>query len=165
MPQEPGPIPSQPAAVDRAAIRAELEQTRERFHALLESVPDDRWDLQSGNRAWTVGQLLWHIAAGVGLTAGSVAMAKQGRGHNPPRWLANRINSFTTKRGARNADKEEVAQTYDEGHANLLAALDALGDDEWDKGSRIFGRYTTVEGHFRSVAEHFDEHRVDIERA
>jgi hypothetical protein len=147
---------------DREAIRQELEQTRQAFHALLDSIDPADWERKSGNRAWTVRELMSHMASVVGLTAGSVAMATQGRNFSPPRWIGNRINSFNTKRGARHATAESVAEEYDDGHAKLLAALDEVEPEDWEKGSRIFGQYTTVEGHFRSVAKHFAEHSADI---
>lgn len=164
MTQEHGEATSDQADVDREAIRAELEETRQAFHALLESLTDAESRRKSGNRAWTVRQLMWHLASNVGLTAGGVEMAKRGRNFNPPKWIGDRINVYTTKWGARRATKESTAEAYDDGHAKLIEALDAVEPDEWGKGSRIFGNYTTVEGHFHSVASHFKEHSVDIEK-
>jgi hypothetical protein len=163
--QEHTKAASETRAVDREAIRRELEETRQAFHALLDSLTDAESRRKSGNRAWTVRQLMWHIASNVGLTAGGVEMAKQGRNFNPPSRIGDRINVYMTKWGARRATKESTAEAYDEGHAKLLEALDAVEPDEWGKGSRVFGEYRTVEEHFHSVAEHFKEHRADIEKA
>ena len=40
----------------REEIRAELEATREAYHALLESLSEEDWKRASGNPAWTVGR-------------------------------------------------------------------------------------------------------------
>lgn len=51
--------------VDRQAIRAELEQTRAAFQALLARVPDDAWEHPTSNPAWNNRQLLYHIVMAV----------------------------------------------------------------------------------------------------
>ncbi|MGD9889806.1 MAG: maleylpyruvate isomerase N-terminal domain-containing protein [Dehalococcoidia bacterium] len=156
--------PLQHGVPDREAIRRELEQAKQDFHALLNSLDPSDWERSSGTRGWTVRQSMWHLASEVGLTAGSVAMAKQGRNYSPPGWLSRRINAFTTGRGARHATVESVAEQYDYGHEKLIAALDEVEPEDWEKGSRIFGEYTTVEGHFHAVARRFAEYSAAIKK-
>jgi hypothetical protein len=146
----------------RDAIRRELEQARQDFHALLDSIDPADWERTCGPHGWTVRQSMWHLASEAGLTAGSVALAKQGRNYSPPGWISRRLTAFNTKRGARQATVESVAEQYDYGHEKLIAALDEVDPEDWEKGSRIFGEYTTVEGHFHSVARRFAEYSVEI---
>jgi hypothetical protein len=149
---------------ERESVRAELEATRAKYHALLDSLTDADLKKRSGNPAWTVGQLMWHLAAGTGFTAGGIENARKGKGFNPPQFLANPINVWSTRLGARRATRHSLADRYDAGHARLLAVLDTVREDEWQKGARFFGQYQTVEALFRSVAQHFDEHEIDIKK-
>ncbi len=43
---------------DRGAIRNELNETRDKFNALLNSLSDAEWKVKSANPAWTVGQVM-----------------------------------------------------------------------------------------------------------
>lgn len=148
---------------DREPIRAELEQTQPDFHTLLGSLSDAERRRRSGNPAWTVGQLMWHLASSVGFIAGGIKSARRGRGFNPPAFLANRLNTLITRWGSRRATRRSIADLYDAGHAKVIAALETIRDDEWVKGARNFGVYRTVADGFHSVKEHFDEHQADIQ--
>ena len=149
---------------DRAALRAELERTRREFHDLLASTPECEWKQERGNESWNVGQLLYHIAYTVGFTADGVQRSRQGKGFNPPSFLTNLLNEWSTKWGARTATRESIGRRYDDAHAKIVAALDTVKEDEWQKGATFFGRFLTVEGQFCSVAEHFKEHAPQIRR-
>ena len=149
---------------DREAIRAQLEATRAGFHALVDGLQPDDWSRKSGNKAWTIGQLLSHIADNVGLSAGSIRMARQGKGFNPPRLLRNPMNVWMTRMSARRADPESVREQYDDGHLRLLTTLDELSDDEWSNGARFLGEYQTIEDLLHSVPAHFREHETDIRK-
>src|SRR5215208_628334 len=148
---------------DRDAILAELEQTRRSYHELLGSLTDVEWRRKSRNPAWSVGQLMWHLASGIKFSADGVERSKNGKGFNPPGFLVNPMNTMMTKFGARKATKDSVAQDYDAGHQKILVALDAVGDDDWKKGAKFFGQPMTVEDQLHSVKQHFDEHNADIQ--
>lgn len=160
-PQQATPQDNDPV---RDGIHRELEQAKQDFHTLLDSIDPADWERPCGPHRWTVRQSMWHLASEVGLTAGSVAMAKQGRNYSPPGWISRRLTAFNTKRGARQATVESVAEQYDYGHEKLIAALDEVEPEEWEKGSRIFGEYSTVEGHFHSVARRQAEFSAEIKK-
>ena len=42
----------------REQLRAELESTREAYHAFAETITPEDWDKPSENPAWSVGELL-----------------------------------------------------------------------------------------------------------
>ncbi len=44
----------------------------------------------------------------------------------------------------------------------MLACLEVVKDDEWQKGAVRFGQYRTIEQVFHIVTEHFQEHQTDI---
>jgi DinB superfamily len=153
-------IPS--GAPDKAAIRAELEATRTAFHQLLDSLSDADWKRRSRNPAWSVRQIMYHIAWVAALAPGGVESAKKGKGFNPPSFLVNPLNVLATRVGARGKTRAGIGRKYDEAHAKMLASLDAVHDDDWQKGVTNFGEYATVEQTFRSVKAHFDEHAAEV---
>ena len=67
MAEEPQQATTQDDDPIRAAIRRELEQARQAFHALLDSIDPADWERTCGPRGWTVRQSLWHLASEVGL--------------------------------------------------------------------------------------------------
>ena len=152
---------AQPAP-DREAIRAELEATKAGYHELLASLSEEDWKKKSANPAWSVGQLMWHLAWAMGYFPGSVERCRTGKGMNPPSWLMDPVNTLITRLGSRSATSESVGDKYDQAHALLLASLDGVQDDEWQKGVKSFGAYNTVETIFSQASKHFEEHRADI---
>jgi hypothetical protein len=146
----------------REAIRAELKTTRAAYHEFLNSLSPEDWGKKSGNPAWSVGQLMWHIAWGDGFAPRAVADCKRGRGLNPPQFITNTVNMLITRWGARRATPQSVAEKYDAVHTAILAALDEVKEDEWDRGAKIFGEFFTVESVLRSPVSHFKEHEADV---
>ncbi len=146
----------------RDTIRAELETTRTAYHELLNSLSPEDWKKKSGNPAWSVGQLMWHIAWGDGFAPRAVADCKRGRGLNPPQFIGNTVNMLITRLGASRATPQSVAEKYDAAHTAILAVLDKVKEGEWDKGAKIFGEFFTVESVLRSPVSHFKEHEADV---
>lgn len=150
------------AQPDRSALHAEIESARKDFHELLASLSDEDWRKKSANRAWSVGQLMWHMAWGLEFTPKAVGYCRKGKGPNPPSWLVGPGNMLITRFGSRGAKPESIAEKYDQGHAAILQTLEGVGDDEWHKGARAYGIDYTIESLFREVAVHFREHETDI---
>ncbi len=146
----------------RDAIRAELKTTRAAYHELLNSLSPEDWKKKSGNPTWSVGQLMWHIAWGDNFAPRVVADCKRGWGLNPPQFITNTVNMLITRWGAGRATPQSVAERYDAAHTAILAALDEVKEDEWDRGAKIFGEFFTVESVLRSPVSHFKEHEADI---
>ncbi|MEZ4621213.1 MAG: hypothetical protein R2867_37720 [Caldilineaceae bacterium] len=46
----------------RERLRQEIESTQAAFHCLLDSLPEEALSLPSDNPAWTIRQVLYHIA-------------------------------------------------------------------------------------------------------
>jgi len=146
----------------REAIRAELKTTRDAYHELLDSLSAEDWSKKSGNTAWSVGQLMWHIAWGNSFAPRGVDDCKRGRGFNPPQFITNTVNMLITRWGARRATPQSVAEKYESVHAAILSKLDEVTDDDWAKGAKMFGESHTVESVLRSPVTHFKEHEADI---
>jgi hypothetical protein len=159
-----GPTTEGAGTVDRAALKSELEDVRVRYHALLASVSDAEWKRKSGNPAWTCGQLLYHLAWAAGFSPSEVENTKKGKGWNPPEFIANPMNVMLTRFGARRAKRDALGRKFDDAIAKMTAAVDAVGDDEWGKTARSFGRDLTVEKVFHEVGAHLAEHEADIRK-
>ena len=151
-----------PPAVSREDIKRELEETRTGYHALLQSLSPEDFKKKSANPAWTVGQLMYHLAWAYGFTTQGVEQARKEKGFNPPQFISDFANTWVTRIGARGATAENLAKKYDDSHQKARAIVDTIQDDEWSKGAKSYGVFHTVEGTFRSTKEHLDEHGGDI---
>jgi DinB superfamily len=149
---------------DKQALREEIESIRTAYHALLGSLSDDDWGRKSANPAWSVGQLMWHLGRGMEFFPETVEHCRKGRGPNPPSFLIGPGNVLLTRFGSRGADRTSVAEKYDRAHEKLMACLDGVQDDEWDKSARIYGNDYTIASTFGEVTTHFREHEADILR-
>ncbi|MFQ5615490.1 MAG: nitroreductase family deazaflavin-dependent oxidoreductase [Anaerolineales bacterium] len=154
----------------RESLRAELESTREKFHALLAGLTGADWHIPSGNPAWTIGELMYHVAMGqVVISIGAKILRKGRRLPIPAGALIDQLNVYTTRRAARGHTRQSVAKIYDEQHARVLRALDGVRDDEWQNGATypdidppLLAGFVTVEDLFRSQAHHFEQHAADV---
>ena len=153
-----------PASATKESIRAELEATRSQYHELRNSLSEEDWKKKSANPSWNVRQLMWHMAWANGFTAQGVESCRKGKGTNPPNWIADFGNTWMTRIGSRGATPQSVGEKFDESHAKVLAALDTVQEDEWQKGARVFNQDMTIESTFRSIPEHFREHEADIKK-
>ena len=150
---------------DREAIRAEMTASREAFHTLLNAIPAADWRRKSVATAFTVAELFEHIVHGVELIPDEVKAIRQGKNYlNFPLWFTSKVNLLMTRRGARKATPQAMAQRYDTAHAEALRLLDTIQVDEWHKGAHFFGEgYWTMEFIFRGVITvHFEEHAAQI---
>jgi len=154
-----------PELPDRAAIRAEMNASRQAFHALLNAVPPEDWRRKSLATAFTVAELFEHIVHGLELIPEEVEAIRKGKNYlNFPSWFTGKISLLMTRRAARNATPQSIAERYDAAHAEALRLLDTVRDDEWRKGAHFFGEgYWTMEFIFRGVvSQHFEEHAAQI---
>ena len=149
----------------RESIRADLQAAREQYLAVLDELGPGDWKRKTANPAWNVGQLLWHTALSLGFTARGIKGLRKGRGFNVPGFLAHPLNTWTTKLGSLRATPASVRQKYEDAHRALLAALDEVGPDEWQKGATVLGEFRTVEGAFRNMPAHVEEHTADVRAA
>lgn len=149
-------------APTKADLRTQIEETRTAFHALLDSLSAADFKKKSGNESWSNGQLMWHMAWGVGYVPRLVKRSRNGTDLKLPRGLFNLINPWLTRWGSRGITPEKIAKAYDAATDEALKVLDTVADGEMEKGANITGEYQTVRHHFEMPAVHFAEHRADI---
>ncbi len=150
------------ATTDRNALRTDIETVRSEYIALLDSLSANDWKKKTANPAWTVGNLMWHLGFGAEFFGQAVGYCRKGKAPNPPQFLVNPLNSLLTRFRSRGATPESVRAQYDKATDTLLAMLDGVKDDEWQKAATIYGTDYTIEKACRGPRAHWDEHKADI---
>jgi hypothetical protein len=155
------------ALSDRTALRAQLEETRTAYHLLMESLTDADWHRKTRSTAWTVGEMMTHLADTLADKPATIADVRRGKNHlNPPSglyWLAMRIQSLLVKKSARRQTRSTILARYDQAHLALLATLDGVKDHEWKLGALCYGEgYKTIPEVCQMVVSHFQEHAAQI---
>ena len=73
------------ALPDHTALRAQLEETKTAYHALMESLSDADWYKKTHSTAWTVGEMMTHLADTLADKPAAIANVRRGKNHlNPP---------------------------------------------------------------------------------
>jgi hypothetical protein len=163
--------PVQTIPMDRQAIRDELEETRDAFHALLASIPNEAFELPTSNPAWNVRQMLYHIVMAVEMLPQDVKMIRKSRLISPPAWLFNWANIYITRWRARKHTRDSLAAAYDDALATVLQLADDLQDNEWtltgnypDVGGGLPGGKRTIAMMFHYLSLHFQEHAPEFDQ-
>lgn len=150
-------------------IREELEDTRQAYHGLLDSLSDEDWKKASGNPAWTVGQLMVHMTFAPRMLPADVGLIRRG-GWMPrlPALLFNWSNVLMTRWSARKESVLTVGALYDAAHQKALAVLDTIQEEEWHLGKEypdwdpMLSGYVTLERLFRYLTLHFEVHAEQV---
>ena len=147
-------------------ILAELEATRQAYHALLNGLTDEDWQRPSGNEAWTIGQLMYHMTVVPRMLPTDVRLIR--RAPRVSAFLFNGLNVLVTRWGVRKWNRLPVGGAYDEAHAAALAVLDTVQDDEWAKGVEypdwdpMLSGFVTIERLFCYLTLHFEVHAGQV---
>jgi hypothetical protein len=152
----------------------ELEAARLGFHNLLDSVPESFYSHPSGNPAWTVGDVLFHITLGPPALRFEISMI-----HHAP-WLMNAsLNPLTSRifnwgnalfaRLPKRITRAQLLRSYATGHARLVSTLKQMQESDLQKSAKYPPEFVselagevTIERLFRYVREHFDIHAKQI---
>jgi len=163
------------------AIRAELEATRKTFHTVLTSFSENDLRRQSRNPGWTNGEILTHMTFGFIILNALLPMARLwGRF---PRWtskfFASTLNAFTTpfnwinalgaRLQARVFTHQRIGRVSDWVHFSLIKQLEAIKDDEWERGMYYpsrwdpnFHDFMTIRELFHYPIRHFNFHMEQL---
>lgn len=160
----------------REQLRQEIEATRVAFYQLLDSIPEEAYDLPSDNPAWTVGEVLYHMSIAPRLLGNDVKMIVQQNWIYRlvpaliPKAVFDWLNKVLTRYGARNLSHDFLAREYDQAHNAALQALDGVADTDFGKRLHypdwdpLLSGDVTLERLFHYVKVHFDAHAVQIRR-
>jgi len=152
----------------------EIRETREKFFALLDSIPESDYSLPTDNPAWTVGDVLYHITLGPHALAFEVWMIIHARwlfqiGMNTfPSKFFNRVNARFARRGNR-INRQMLIKAYEAGHASVRSSLRRTREEQMklsvvypaDLEEMLAGN-CSVERLFHYVKDHFEVHANQI---
>ena len=117
------------------SLLATLDNAREEYLRLLESIPESGYSKRSGNEAWTVGDLLFHITLGPRALALEAWMILYARGlfqlamNIFPSRAFNQVNAWFGRRDRRGLSRAGLAKSYEKGHAVLRSVLMRASED------------------------------------
>ena len=155
----------------------DIEETRKRFHQLLDSIPESEYARQSGNAAWTVGNVLYHVTLGPRAIVFEVWMIVHARGlyqfgmlHFPSRWF-NRVNAWFGRREPRQLSRAGLGNAYENAHTALRSALRRTREQDFARSvvypaelvAELAGK-VSVERLFRYTKWHFEVHEGQIQQ-
>lgn len=116
-------------ATSKESLLATLERAREKYMQLLDSIPESDYTKPSGNEAWTVGDVLFHITLGpraMALEAWMILHARglfQGAMNLMPSRIFNWGNALFARRDVRGLNRMRLARGYEKGHAALRSVV------------------------------------------
>jgi hypothetical protein len=162
-----GSATSSTALPDPTALRAQLDETRAAYHALMESLTEADWHRKTATTAWTVGEVMTHLADTLAAKPETIAHIRKGKNHLnlPPglRWLAPGIGYLLVKYSARRKSRHTILARYDQAYSALMTAIDGIQDQEWNLGAYCYGEgYKTMFEVCQMVVSHFQEHAAQI---
>ena len=157
-------------------LAQELEDTRQNFHHLLDSVPEALYLHPSTNPAWTIGDVLYHLTIGLPALRFEIWMIR-----STP-WMFKILNDTTSRifnwgnalfaRQPKRITRQRLSKAYEAGHAGLMSSLRRVREEDFAKlvnypaafVSELAG-VVTVERLFRYVTLHFEVHEEQIKSA
>lgn len=147
-------------AVDRQAMRAELEATRTAYHQLMAAISERQWRLQAVSSKWTWREVMQHLVWAVEQLPDEVASARMGKGmFNYPGWVANPASYWITRWNSRAATRDTLLLRYDVAIDAVLRTLDDVPERDFEKSAPFYGHgFYTVAELFRTPADHLAEH-------
>lgn len=164
--------PALPADDRRTALRSKLERARTLFNAQLALLSEADLSRPSANRAWTNGDLLWHITFYLVSIPKPRAQLRRGRRVVPPlpAWLLNAYDRIATRWGAPGTSLLVHSRIYVGAHLSAGGAgqhprrgVDARRTSTlYDMGPIFPGEFRSVESFFRYHARHVAEHIAQL---
>jgi hypothetical protein len=130
----------------KKAVRLELENTRSRFHEILNSLSKEDWYKKSQFPAWTNGELLFHMAFGFIILSTLINLvlfwARLPKSFS--KLFADSLNFLTgafewidilgPHIGAKIYSYQSIGRKYDMVHFSILRKLNSIKENDWQKG-------------------------------
>lgn len=150
----------------RAKTRASLEQSRVAFHELVGSLKESDLRVKRPGHGWSVREAAIHVISSIEQTPALIKALRRGHDHlNLPPPIAEQIKRLYTWWAARSVTREVLERRFDAAHSTVLAMVDTVRADEWERGGHAYGEgYWTVEYAFRHQREHVEAHVRQIRR-
>lgn len=157
----------------RLALRTEIEFTREKFHRMLVTVPEESLQLVSKNPTWTNGEVLYRISISP-LFVRSILKRNSGRWSNRllPKLVTGPLiewgNEKLIQASFHNLTRLSLAKDFEYHCALALEVLDQVSDDDFEKivvvsePDALLPPQVTIEQLFHYIKNHFNLYRKQI---
>lgn len=144
----------------RVEVVDSLEISRVAFQQLLGSLKETDLLAKGTGSSWSVREVAIHLVSSIEHTPDLIGRLRRGKDYlNLPLPIAERIKRLYTWWAARNATKEDLIRRFDAACPPVLALVDTISSDEWDRGGYAYGEGRwTVEHAFLHQREHVEAH-------
>jgi hypothetical protein len=157
-------------------LEQEFEVTRERYIALVNSIPESDYSLPTNNPAWAVGDVLYHVTLGPHALSFEIWMITYMSGlfqlgmNIFPNKFFKKVNARFARRGRR-INRHMLIKAYEAGHTGIRSRLRRTREEDMQKSvvypaefvSELAGE-VSVERLFRYMKGHFEVHRNQLKR-
>jgi hypothetical protein len=118
-------------------IAGQFEAAVADFAEAIKSLPDNKWSAAVTEEGWTVGQAAEHVAGQFPLEMEFITAAAEGRPLPSYNW--DDINGMNDGRADRNKDatKDQVLATLEDGAASVAAYIRGLDDAQLDRTGKL----------------------------
>jgi hypothetical protein len=100
---------------------------------LADLTSEHNWNNQSGNPAWTVGQVMGHMVMIFSAIPWKMDRLRKGKGApGLPKLIFDPLNAISTRISTRKYTPDNIRQSYEDAHQNALATLYDIQEHEWD---------------------------------
>lgn len=157
-------------------LAQEMEETRARFIALVNSIPESDYSLPTENPDWNVGDMLFHITLGPPTLTFESLMIANAHGlfqfamNYVPAKILERINGLYARKGKR-INPQSLIRAYEAGHTRIMSRLKRTREEDLSKSAvyppefvTMLSGVVTLERLFHYIKEHFEGHVSQLRR-
>lgn len=158
----------------KESIAQEIEETRKRYIALVNSIPESDYSLPTDNPDWNVGDMLYHMTLGPPTLAFESWMIANAHGlfqfamNYVPAKLLERLNGLYARKGKR-ISPQSLIKAYEAGHNRIMSRLKRTREEDLSKSAiyppefvTMLSGEVTLERLFHYVTEHFEDHKAQL---
>ncbi len=126
------------AARRRADIQSSLTQARAAFQELLGSLTEDDLAQKRSGSGWGAREVATHVVSSIQRVPMLIAALRHGKDYmNYPLPVFERLKRLHTWWMARDATPGTLAHRLDAAYPQILALVETIRDDEWERSGRV----------------------------
>lgn len=144
----------------RGEAAHDFETSRVAFQQLLASLKEADLLVKGPSSSWSVREVAVHLISSIEHTPELIGKLRHGKNYlNLPLPLAESVKRLYTWWAARDATRDNLIRRFDDAWPPVLAVLDTIAWNEWDRGGYAYGEgHWTVEHAFQHQREHVEAH-------
>jgi uncharacterized protein (TIGR03083 family) len=150
--------------VDQAELLRRLDQEYRRFHAIIAPLTPDQLRIPGVVGAWAIIDVIAHFIAHEQFALRELAHARQGEVYDPAENDTDAVNEQAVAE-QRHQSVDEVLQAWDASYRQVLAAVRALSDADFDPAGPVAQVLDdSIDGALgNNTYDHYVEHMPAIE--